>query len=282
MFLCISCTNESDEKMKVIHKDNPDFQTEEYRKIFLDGTHNTRELGGYETTDGKKVKWGVLYRSDKLSDLSTDDQEYLSSLGIKNVIDFRSSNEKSEDPDLIPDGMRYIQLPIEADGAIRPKVEAMMRGQDQGDLGELLVEANAEFVSKYKGVYKDFLETLANEQKPSLFHCTAGKDRAGFAAAITLLAVGVPMETVINDYMKTNEYTKEFVDDYLKKIKLYSLNQADVDQLRPIMGVEERFIIAAMDRIVEDYGSIENFIAEGLEIDDETLGKLKNFLLEES
>ena len=94
--------------MKVIHKDNPDFQTEEYRKIFLDGTHNTRELGGYKTTDGKKVKWGVLYRSDKLSDLSTDDQEYLSSLGIKNVIDFRSSNEKSEDPDLIPDGMRYI------------------------------------------------------------------------------------------------------------------------------------------------------------------------------
>ena len=62
LFLCISCTNESDEKMKVIHKDNPDFQTEEYRKIFLDGTHNTRELGGYETTDGKKVKWGVLYR----------------------------------------------------------------------------------------------------------------------------------------------------------------------------------------------------------------------------
>ena len=102
LFLCISCTNESDEKMKVIHKDNPDFQTEEYRKIFLDGTHNTRELGGYKTTDGKKVKWGVLYRSDKLSDLSTDDQEYLSSLGIKNVIDFRSSNEKSEDPDLIP------------------------------------------------------------------------------------------------------------------------------------------------------------------------------------
>ena len=56
LFLCISCTNESDEKMKVIHKDNPDFQTEEYRKIFLDGTHNTRELGGYETKDGKKVK----------------------------------------------------------------------------------------------------------------------------------------------------------------------------------------------------------------------------------
>ena len=123
----------------------------------------------------KKSQMGVLYRSDKLSDLSTDDQEYLSSLGIKNVIDFRSNNEKSEEPDLIPDGMRYIQLPIEADGAIRPKVEAMMRGQDQGDLGELLVEANAEFVSKYKGVYRDFLETLANEQKPSLFHCTAGK-----------------------------------------------------------------------------------------------------------
>ena len=78
-------------------------------------------------------------------------------MGIKNVIDLSSSNEKSEDPDLIPDGMRYIQLPIEADGAIRPKVEAMMRGQDQGDLGELLVEANAEFVSKYKGVYKDFI-----------------------------------------------------------------------------------------------------------------------------
>ena len=89
-------------------------------------------------------------------------------------------------------------MPIEADGAIRPKVEAILKGDLNEDVGAILVETNKEFISDFSGVYKGFIESLIENQEPTLFHCTAGKDRAGFAAALVLLAVGVPELSLIH------------------------------------------------------------------------------------
>ena len=281
--LLVGCSNNNVEnEMKVIHKDNIAYQSEDHRKIVLDGTSNTRELGGYKTEDGRSLKWGVLYRSDKLSELTDADQEYLLQLGIKRVIDFRSSEEKQNEPDQLPSTIKYIEMPIEADGAIRPKVEAILKGDLNEDVGAILVETNKEFISDFSGVYKGFIESLIENQEPTLFHCTAGKDRAGFAAALVLLAVGVPEKIVIEDYMKTNKYTEETIQDYINKINLYSLGSVDAEILRPLLGVEERFIRAALDEIKQKYGSVENFIRDELKIRDESIIELKNFLLTES
>lgn len=281
--LLVGCSNNNVEnEMKIIHKDNIAYQSEDHRKIVLDGTSNTRELGGYKTKDGRSLKWGVLYRSDKLSELTDADQEYLLQLGIKRVIDFRSSEEKQNEPDQLPSTLKYIEMPIEADGAIRPKVEAILKGDLNEDVGAILVETNKEFISDFSGVYKGFIESLIENQEPTLFHCTAGKDRAGFAAALVLLAVGVPEKIVIEDYMKTNKYTEETIQDYINKINLYSLGSVDAEILRPLLGVEERFIRAALDEIKQKYGSVENFIRDELKIRDESIIELKNFLLTES
>ena len=281
--LLIGCSNNNVEnEMKIIQKDNIAHQSEDHRKIVLDGTSNTRELGGYKTEDGRSLKWGVLYRSDKLSELTDADQEYLLQLGIKRVIDFRSSEEKQNEPDQLPSTLKYIEMPIEADGAIRPKVEAILKGDLNEDVGAILVETNKEFISDFSGVYKGFIESLIENQEPTLFHCTAGKDRAGFAAALVLLAVGVPEKIVIEDYMKTNKYTEETIQDYINKINLYSLGSVDAEILRPLLGVEERFIRAALDEIKQKYGSVENFIRDELKIRDESIVELKNFLLTES
>ena len=281
--LLIGCSNNNVEnEMKIIHKDNIAYQSEDHRKIVLDGTSNTRELGGYKTEDGRSLKWGVLYRSDKLSELTDADQEYLLQLGIKRVIDFRSAEEKQNEPDQLPSTLKYIEMPIEADGAIRPKVEAILKGDLNEDVGAILVETNKEFISDFSGVYKGFIESLIENQEPTLFHCTAGKDRAGFAAALVLLAVGVPEKIVIEDYMKTNKYTEETIQDYINKINLYSLGSVDAEILRPLLGVEERFIRAALDEIKQKYGSVENFIRDELKIRDESIIELKNFLLTES
>ena len=281
--LLVGCSNNNVEnEMKIIHKDNIAYQSEDHRKIVLDGTSNTRELGGYKTEDGRSLKWGVLYRSDKLSELTDADQEYLLQLGIKRVIDFRSSEEKQNEPDQLPNTLKYIEMPIEADGAIRPKVEAILKGDLNEDVGAILVETNKEFISDFSGVYKGFIESLIENQEPTLFHCTAGKDRAGFAAALVLLAVGVPEKIVIEDYMKTNKYTEETIQDYINKINLYSLGSVDAEILRPLLGVEERFIRAALDEIKQKYGSVENFIRDELKIRDESIIELKNFLLTES
>ena len=105
---------------------------------------------------------------------------------------------------------------------------------------------------------------------------------AGFAAALVLLAVGVPEKIVIEDYMKTNKYTEETIQDYINKINLYSLGSVDAEILRPLLGVEKRFIRAALDEIKQKYGSVENFIRDELKIRDESIIELKNFLLTES
>ena len=281
--LLVGCSNNNVEnEMKIIHKDNIAYQSEDHRKILFDGTSNTRELGGYKTEDGRSLKWGVLYRSDKLSELTDADQEYLLQLGIKRVIDFRSSEEKQNEPDQLPSTLKYIEMPIEADGAIRPKVEAILKGDLNEDVGAILVETNKEFISDFSGVYKGFIESLIENQEPTLFHCTAGKDRAGFAAALVLLAVGVPEKIVIEDYMKTNKYTEETIQDYINKINLYSLGSVDAEILRPLLGVEERFIRAALDEIKQKYGNVETFIRDELEIPDQSIIELKNFLLTES
>ena len=283
LFLCFAltqCSETIDLMERPIHKNNDAFQSEEYRLLPMDGAFNTRELGGYKTTDGKSVKWGMLFRSDKLSDISENDQLYLQSLGIKRIVDFRSEGEKTEDPDIIQEGINYIETPINVDGAMRSKIEAVLKGKTNKEVKSFLVDANKEFVTNYTSVYEDFLRGLIDEDGPTLFHCTAGKDRAGFAAAITLIALGVSKEDVIEDYMKTNIFTKDKIDEMIDKIKLMSLYQADAEILRPLIGVERIYIETAFKTAEEKYGSLENFIREGFNISDEEIQILRNKFVE--
>ena len=283
LLLCLiltQCSNNQSSMERPLHSYNQSFQSEKFRKLSMDGSYNTRELGGYKTTDGKSVKWGVLFRSDKLSDISLEDQKYLKNLGIQRIVDFRSKAEKAEDPDKIPEGVTYIEMPIEVDGAMRTKIEAILKGEINRNVKDFLIEANEEFIKNYSHIYSKFLKDLAKEQKPTMFHCTAGKDRAGFAAAITLIAIGVSKEDAINDYMKTNEYTAERIDEMISKIELMSLYQTDGELLRPLLGVEREYLEAAFKTAENEYGSIENYIRSGLNISEKEIQQLRSFLLE--
>jgi len=283
LFLCFAlaqCSEKIDLMDRPLHTKNNSFQTEEHRLLPMDGSHNTRELGGYKTTDGKTIKWGKLFRSDKLSDISKTDQAYLQNLGIKKIVDFRSEQEKAEDPNIIPTGISYVEMPISVDGAMRSKIEAVLKGETDREVQSFLIDANKEFVTNYADVYENFLRGLIDEDAPTLFHCTAGKDRAGFAAAITLIALGVSKEDVINDYMKTNAFTQERIEEILGQIELMSLYQSDVEILRPLLGVEQIYIETAFRTAEKKYGSLENFIRNGLNISDEDIQKLRNKFLE--
>ena len=283
LFLCFAlaqCSEKIDLMDRPLHTKNNTFQTEEHRLLPMDGSHNTRELGGYKTTDGKTIKWGKLFRSDKLSDISKTDQAYLQNLGIKKIVDFRSEQEKAEDPNIIPTGISYVEMPISVDGAMRSKIEAVLKGETDREVQSFLIDANKEFVTNYADVYENFLRGLIDDDAPTLFHCTAGKDRAGFAAAITLIALGVSKEDVINDYMKTNDFTQERIEEILGQIELMSLYQSDVEILRPLLGVEQIYIETAFRTAEEKYGSLENFIRDGLNISDEDIQKLRNKFLE--
>ena len=263
-----------------IHQTNQAVQTEDYRLLPMDGSYNTREPGGYKTKDGKFVKWGVLYRSDKLSDLSSTDEQYLQNLGIKRIVDFRSIAEKTEDPDIIPKGIDYVEMPIAVDGAMRPQIEAILKGETNKDMKSFLIEANKELITDYADVYSKFLKDLIANKGPTLFHCTAGKDRAGFAAAITLIALGVSKDDVISDYMKTNAFTADRIDQMIGQIELMSLYQVDAEIMRPLLGVEQEYIETAFQTAEETYGSLETYIKVGLSISDSEIQELRSLLLE--
>lgn len=148
-------------------------------------------------------------------------------------------------------------------------------------LSRLLVEGNRAFVTEFGAQYRGFLEGLTEaENFPTLFHCTAGKDRAGFAAAVALMAVGVPRETVMRDYLLTNGYTAEHTDSTLRLIRLASLFRADPEAVRPLFEARRSYLQAAFDTIDSEYGSTDAYLRAGLGLDDDARERLRANLLE--
>ena len=256
-----------------------------HRKLPLEGAHNFRDLGGYPTLNGQTVKWGMLYRSDALDALTDEDLVYVSRLGIRTFVDFRSTPEKIEEPDRLPAESMEKPLPIEISmgpltgGSMEEIKEKVMSGEI--DLSDVLVDANRTLVSDFAHVYREFLLTLlTGEEGAVLFHCTAGKDRAGFAAALVLRILGVSRETVVEDYLITNVYTADEIEKTLWMIRLASFFQADIENIRPILGVEERYISAAFETIESEWGSFDRYVSEGLGISAEEISQLKSMYLE--
>ena len=136
-------------------------------------------------------KSNFLYRSDKLSNLTSNDVSTLQNLGIKRIIDFRSKDEKTRDPNIIPDGIEYIEMPIEADKKIKQEIYDVLSGKIDRDIKEFLIEANKQFIHEYHQTFKLFLLELINNPVPTLYHCTGGKDRTGFATFLIYTILGI-------------------------------------------------------------------------------------------
>jgi protein-tyrosine phosphatase len=167
------------------------------RRLPLQGPDNFRDLGGYATADGRRVRWGRLYRSNDLSGLTPDDLEYLSRIGLKLVCDFRSDRERSQKPDraIEPEPPLSLDLPVDAEGVDPGALQEKIRTGGIAALGteKLMRTAYRSFVSDYSARWAVMLRRLAQPQSlPALVHCTAGKDRTGFAAHDEPLPRGLP------------------------------------------------------------------------------------------
>ena len=261
---------------------------EKYRKLPIQGAHNFRDLGGYKTRDNRAIKWGVLYRSDALHELTDQDIKYLERLKLNKVIDFRSPPERAEDPDRIISNTDVHLLSIDPFQEMGPKdsdmsFEDIQQEMFSGnlDLSNFLVDFNKILITEFTPIYKEFIDLLiANEGSPLVFHCTAGKDRAGLAAALVLSALGVPREIIIEDYLATNIYSKESIDKKLTQIKFLSFFQADIENIRKVMKVEERYIQEAFNVIDSEWGGIDAYLKDGLMLSHQEIDKLRSIYLE--
>ena len=254
---------------------------EDTRKLPFTGAHNFRDLGGYKTSDGKTVKWGKVYRSDNLHSLTDEDLKYMERLNLKSVVDFRSDEERNEEPDRLTPDMTPILLPIkfEPEGV----TENLTRDLTFGNLdsSNLLRDFNIILVKEFTEEYREFFRHIVdNGGEPFVLHCTAGKDRAGFGSAMILTVLGVPREKIIEDYLLTNTYVSDHVDRKLLETELKTFFRADSDNLRKINLVEERYIQAAFDTIDSHWGGMDQYISEGLNLTEEDINKIKDYYLE--
>ncbi|MBW8268364.1 tyrosine-protein phosphatase [Caldovatus aquaticus] len=244
------------------------------RLIALEGCSNLRDLGGYRAADGRRVRFGRVFRSASLARLSEADLDALRVLGIRTVCDLRGVRESAAAPSRLPprDPPEVHPLPIEPTvGASLADLLARGRATGEDVLGLLrrAYEAYAtEHLHRYRALFALLLEA---PRLPLLFHCSAGKDRTGFGAALLLLALGVPRETAIEDYLATRRFWKR---------ELALPPGADASAAAALLGVHRPLIERALDMAFGPYDSEEAFFAEALGLDADRLARLRDALLE--
>lgn len=253
------------------------------RKLGMQGTPNFRDFGGYVAADGRRVKWGYLYRSGQLSGLSDQDLTLLAGLKIDLVCDFRRLEEQAGDPSRLPSSNppRVASLPIIPGSNARFFEASEYTGTgDPAAMFDFMVEINRDFAEQQTETYgRMFRELLDIEGARILVHCAAGKDRTGFAAALILLALGVSQEQVMRDYMLTQRYfhPQKEVDRLRQK---YQMEQMDAASVLPMLEVHEAYLARGLEAIARNYPTIEAYLQDALGVDPDDVEKLRARYLE--
>lgn len=238
-------------------------QPDRNRIITLEGAYNVRDLGGFATEDGGTVRKGLLFRSDELSGLTEADLSRLDSLGIKTIVDFRSKAETARAKNSRLGQIRTLGLNIDCGDS-----RAILLAIDNGNGSQAMKNVNRSLVRDYSQIFREFFRLISEKENlPLLFHCTAGKDRTGFAAAMFLSALGVSLEDVFSDYMLSASGVKE----------KFSAALLAMPKLAPVIAVRADYLLAAFEEIDASFGSLKDYLTSGLGVD---MDKMRDIFVE--
>ncbi|MEU5365425.1 tyrosine-protein phosphatase [Streptomyces sp. NPDC005925] len=254
----------------------------------LAGVRNFRDVGGLPTVDGRRVRYGVLFRSGHLAHATEDDAAFLASLGLHTIFDFRNAaDQKLEGPDVALPGVRNVNLPLSdpADGA---EFWKMVRDGDLEQLRAVLSDGRgaARMIDSYRTVITErtaehsrVLHSLAEDSLPALMHCAAGKDRAGLSIAVTLLALGVERDAIAEDYLKSNAKHRRYkVRRSATSASAYSPEVMEL--LDPLFDARAEYLAAAFDTIQDTWGGVPAYLENGLGVTPEIRERLRERLLD--
>ncbi len=252
------------------------------RRLPLKGTCNFRDLGGYKTVDSKTIRWGKLFRSDDLSKLNKEDIDYLTSLGLKTIVDFRCAGEFTKYPDMLIPGVTRVSLPALSYSGFED-LEKLLAGPP----GKSIIDYTIELIIDH-GAQESFSEMLKILAQSACFpldmHCTGGKDRTGVGIAIVLLALGVPEQTVIEDYIISEKYRETENQKVIEAMKLKSILDTDYkcEIFKYVLAARTEYLEEALREMRKHYGSIDAYLETGLGLTKQLKEILKNLLLEDS
>ncbi|KRM11765.1 tyrosine-protein phosphatase [Paucilactobacillus suebicus] len=249
---------------------------------------NFRDLGGYQTKDGKTIKWHRLIRSGHLNTLDETDLQVLTSLNVKLDLDFRAPGESDVQPDKVPATAVYHSLPVfqtdRTDAShSREQIEAEFSDDPTAGYRHMLdVYRDMVTTPQAKQSYQQFFDLLLNSDPNSaiLFHCTAGKDRTGMGAILLLSALNVDRQISVNDYLLTNQINQQMLEDVTSKIRAAGKAEAYAQNTKALMSVSPDYINNALKIIDKEYGSIRNYLNQYLQITDQNMKDLQKLFTE--
>lgn len=245
------------------------------REVATDNVQNFRDIGGYITQDNKTVKWGSIFRSGHLDAIDVIDKYRIDNLNLQTVVDLRIPEEYANIPQvyLAP---KNINIPIDMgspskiqkrlkDGQIR-KGDALLYMQDQ----------YMDFVDKQSESYASVLDLLLDPMNyPILIHCSLGIDRTGFCTALILSALGVPEETIMRDYMSSNQY----IDLMRSAPKARNSNPELQETITTLLSANELFLGITFKKIKKEYGSVQKYLEQKLNFTTKKQEQLKELML---
>ncbi len=243
------------------------------RAIALEGANNVRDLGGYETRDGRRVRWRRLFRADGLHRLTEEDGRRLAALGVEAALDLRYGPERAAEPARLPASVASVHI-----GLAEPPGASLLETMEMGGVASArtaaawLTRSYADYPARYARACGTILRRLAEADAPALlFHCTAGKDRTGFASAVVLETLGVPRATVLEDYLLTNRHW----DPSGRR------QQGVAPEIQAqVFSAKESYLAAAWRALDRDHGGLDAWLANAVRFGPDAQQRLRAALLE--
>ncbi len=249
------------------------------RTLPLAGAQNARDIGGYATVDGRRVRWGIIYRSSALARLNADDYRLLNTLGLRTIYDLRTEREQAARP------TRWVGEPPTMHAARDRAEDLVMReltamgDVDQAAARSTVIALFARIPELMAEDYAELFRLLVEGEAPLLVHCSAGKDRTGVAVALLLSALGVPRQTVLSDFALSQQLFQldALPADDPGKLMLARL---PAPLAAALIRTDPAYAAAALDAVTEQYGSIEGYFEQRLGINGAALARLRALYLE--
>ena len=255
--------------------------------VTVDGAPNFRDIGGYATVDGRRVRTGKLYRSGMLVGVSDAGVAALEALGIRTVFDLRTQEEVDAlGTDRLPDTTSVIQIRVPSAGADPMVVEALKTGHFPY-LPDL-VSVNRAYITDDAAEFGELLTLLSEETNlPAIIHCLGGKDRTGVSTALLLTILGVPWPTVRDDYLLSNIHfanaggdQPDALNEAMEKSLGHAPNFGDEKSKREFFILRPEYIDVVIEEITKDGRTFDDFVRNELGLTDKTIARLRTEFLE--
>jgi protein-tyrosine phosphatase len=265
-------------KSGVVAPDSPDSAR---RIVTLQGAFNVRDLGGYAAANGRTVRWGCVYRSAALGSITQNDTAILLERGVRVICDLRSGDERIAAPNAWVAGTSieiWEQAATETVGDSKRLLEACLIAKEE--TRETLMGVYREMPFAQSSAYAQIFSALVAGRMPLLFHCAAGKDRSGVASALLLSVLGVPAETVLSDYLLSNQVRDRIREAFVSDARHAAAARDPALSWMPLTEADPIYLAAMFAEVLIRCGGIEGYCLEYLRIGPNEIAKLRANLLE--